>query len=252
MAKSFDRIADRFDETRSLPDEVMRAVVDAVQKTMSPGASVLDAGAGTGRFALPLQEMGFHVVGADVSARMLGKASAKGVSNLVRSDVCCLPFADSSFDYSLSVHLIHLIPLWRTALREIGRVTRCELLSIVSEKENSGAEEVRRMYSDACKRLGHEVRFAGPAEKDLPELVRPDSTVRVAMHEQTFDVQKMLDNYESRTLSEQWDVPEGVHSGAMRALRKSYGNLDAFVGREEIFLIRWSADRIRAIGRRPG
>lgn len=251
MAKSFDRIADQFDETRSLPESVMSVVVDAVSKVMSPGASILDAGVGTGRFALPLQDRGFDVVGADISVKMMEKAAAKGAQALVRSDVCCLPFKDGSFDYSLSVHLIHLIPHWRTALRELGRVTRKDLVSIVSEKENSGAEEMRLMYCDTCKRLGFEVRHAGPAERELPMLLMPDSTVRLTTHEQTFDVQRMLDRYDARSMSEQWDVPDGVHAGAMTALRGTYGNLDAFVGREEIFLIRWSAERLRAVGRRP-
>ena len=251
MVKSFDRIADKFDETRSLPDELMSTVMDAVERTMSPGASVLDAGVGTGRFALPLQNKGFDVVGADVSTRMMQKAASKGVRSLVRSDVCLLPFKDLAFDYALSVHLIHLIPQWRTALKEIGRVTRKDLISVISEKDPSGAEGMRKMYCESCKRLGFEVRSAGPPERDLPELLLPDSTVRLAVNEQTFDVQKMLDNYESRTHSEQWDVPDDVHRGALTALREAYGKVDAFAGREEIFLVRWSAGRIRAIGRSP-
>lgn len=252
MAKSFDRIADRFDETRSLPEPVMSVVVDAVAKTMARGESVLDAGVGTARFALPLQAKGFEVVGVDISMKMMEKASEKGFRCLVQSDVCALPFTDRSFDYSLSVHLIHLVEHWRTALKELGRVTRKDLVSIVSEKENSGAEEMRRMYCESCKQLGHEVRYAGPAERELPILLMPDSTVRLTTHEQTFDVQRMLERYESRSLSEQWDVPEHVHDGAVNALRKHYGDLDAFVGREEIFLIRWSAERLRAVGRKPG
>jgi len=251
MVKSFDRIAYRFDETRSLPDELMSRVVDAVEKTMSAGAMVLDAGVGTGRFALPLQNKGFDVVGADVSMKMMQKAASKGVRNLVRSDVCSLPFKDLAFDYALSEHLIHLIPQWRTALKEIGRVTKKDLISVISEKDPSGAEEMRKMYSESCRRLGFDVRSAGPFERDLPELLLPDSTIRLAVNEQTFDVQKVLDNYESRTLSEQWEVPEEVHRGALKALRETYGKVDAFVGREEIFLVRWSAGRIRAIGRSP-
>ena len=251
MVKSFDRIADKFDETRSLPEGIMSTVIDAMEKVMTPGASVLDAGVGTGRFAVPLQKRGFDVVGVDVSKRMMDRAASKGLHGLVMSDVCCLPFKDLAFDYALSVHLIHLIPQWRTALKEIGRVTRNELISVVSEKEPSGAEQMRRMYGEACKRLGYEVRYAGPPERDLPELLKPDSTAMLAVNEQTFDVQKLLDNYEARTLSEQWEVPEDVHRGAVEALRDMYGNVDAFMGREEIFLIRWRADCIRAIGRRP-
>lgn len=251
MAKSFDRIADKFDETRSLPKETMSVVVDAIERAMAPGARVLDAGVGTGRFALPLQDKGFEVVGADVSTRMMEKAAAKGARNLVRSDICALPFKDLAFDYALSVHLIHLIPRWRSALKEIGRVTRNDLLSIVTEKDLSAAEGIRKVYRDSCKRLGFEVRHAGPGERELPELLPPRSAVKLAAYEEPFDVQRMLENYESRTLSEQWDVPEGVHRAAVGELRKRYGDVDALVAREELYLVTWSADQIREIGRSP-
>lgn len=251
MARSFDRIADRFDETRSYPDEVMSKIVDAVGNAMTPSAKVLDAGTGTGRFALPLQRRGYEVVGADVSRKMLDKASSKGVHDLVRSDVCALPFKERAFDYTLSVHLIHLIPEWRSALREIGRVTTSALISVVSDKERSEVEEMRKLYRSTCMRLGHEVRNAGPMEKELSDLLPPDSTVEIAVQELPIDMGKLLDNYESKVFSDQWDVPEEVHLGAVDVLRERYEDVDAVVSREDISLLVWSADRIRGICRRP-
>lgn len=251
MAKSFDRVADRFDATRSLPEDTMEAVVKALQRAMAPGAKVLDAGVGTGRFALPLQERGYDVAGIDISTRMMEKAAAKGVANLVRSDVCALPFKDLAFDYALSVHLIHLIPHWRSALKEIGRVTRKDLISVVADREHSDAEDLRNAYRACCKRLGFDVRHAGPGERELPELLPPDSVVKLAVREEPFDVQKMLVNYEERTLSEQWDVPEDIHRAAVKELRGKYGTVDALIIRENIYLIVWSADRLRAVGRAP-
>ena len=245
MAKSFDRIADKFDETRSYPDEVMSVIVDAVERAMTPAAKVLDAGVGTGRFALPLQRKGFEVVGVDVSRKMLDKAVSKGVRNLVRSDVCAMPFKEDAFDYALSVHLIHLIPEWRTALDEIGRVTRKGLISVVSDRDRSQAEEMRRLYCHTCERLGHEVRHAGPRERELSDIIPPDTTIEVTVQERPVEVGKMLDNFESRTFSDQWDVPEEVHRGAVAALRDRYEGVDTVVSREDISLIVWSADRVR-------
>ena len=252
MAKSFDRVADRFDETRSLPEDTMEAVVKALERAMAPGSKVLDAGVGTGRFALPLQTKGFDVAGIDISTRMMEKAAEKGVDNLVRSDVCALPFKDLAFDYALSVHLIHLVPHWRTALKEIGRVTRKDLISVVAEREHSDAEGLRNTYRACCKRLGFEVRHAGLRERELPELLPPDSVVKVAVREEPFDVQKMLGNFDERILSEQWDVPEDIHRTAVKELRSKYGTVDALMIRENIYLIVWSADRVRAVGRAPG
>lgn len=252
MAKSFDRIAEKFDETRSLPEETMSAVVDAVERAMPPGSSVLDAGVGTGRFALPLQIRGFEVTGVDVSMRMMERASAKGVQGLVRSDVCALPFKDLAFDYTLSVHLIHLIPHWRSALKEIGRVTRKDLMSVIAERGQSEAEGLRLAYRESCKRQGFEVKHAGPGERELPELLTPDSVVKLAVREEATDVHKMLDNFEARSLSEQWDVPEEIHTCAIKEVRKAYRDVDAIVIREEMYLVTWSADRIRRVGRTPG
>lgn len=251
MTKSFDRIADKFDETRSLPDDIMAKAIDSLQGAMAPGAKVLDAGIGTGRFALPLQERGFEVVGVDVSSRMMGKAAAKGVRHLVRGDVCALPFPDLSFDHALSVHLIHLIPNWRSALREIGRVTRTSLMSVVADREQSDAEGVRRVYRDSCMRQGFEVKHAGPGERELPELLKPDSVVKLAVREEPFDVQKMLANYESRSLSEQWDVPDEIHRCACAEVRKRYGDVDALVIREELYLVTWDAEQLREVGHAP-
>ncbi|MGD9963496.1 MAG: class I SAM-dependent methyltransferase [Thermoplasmata archaeon] len=252
MTKSFDRIADKFDETRSLPQETMSVVVDALEWAMPPGSSVLDAGVGTGRFALPLQHRGFEVVGADVSTRMMERAAAKGFRDLFKSDVCALPFKDQAFDYALSVHLIHLVPQWRCALGEIGRVTRGDLISVVTDRRNSATEEIRTAYRDSCRRLGFEVRHIAPGERELTELLPPDSKSKLAVRKEPLDVRRLLDNYESRTLSEHWDVPEDVHARAVGELRERYGGVDELAVVEDLFMLRWRADRLREFARSQG
>jgi SAM-dependent methyltransferase len=49
-----------------------------VASLAEPGASVLDAGCGTGRVAIELARRGFRVVGADLDPGMLAGARAKG------------------------------------------------------------------------------------------------------------------------------------------------------------------------------
>jgi SAM-dependent methyltransferase len=68
------------------------------------------------------------VTGVDLSAAMMAayrdKAAAVGLPppRLVRADVTRLPFADASVDAVVEVHLLHLVPGWREALREVRRV----------------------------------------------------------------------------------------------------------------------------------
>ena len=66
---SFDRAVETYDATRSLPPQVMSKVVEKLVAVLERREchDILDAGVGTGRFSVPLQEHGFDVAGVDVS-----------------------------------------------------------------------------------------------------------------------------------------------------------------------------------------
>jgi ubiquinone/menaquinone biosynthesis C-methylase UbiE len=94
------------------------------------GATVLDAGCGTGR-ALPflrasVGETG-KVVGADVTPGMIAQAKQRGraeLAQLLVTDVMLLSFAGSQFDVVLAAGVIpHLVDP-RAGLAEMARVTR--------------------------------------------------------------------------------------------------------------------------------
>ena len=105
---SFDRVAEVYNQTRSIPSEVMERIVRILVNELEGYKTVLDAGVGTDRYAKPLQDSGFDVVGLDVASKMLRKAAEKGTSNLLRGDVFCnLPFKNSSFDVTLSASVGH-------------------------------------------------------------------------------------------------------------------------------------------------
>ena len=68
-------------------------------------AIILDAGGGTGKWALPLARMGRHVVLCDLSVGMLRQAQAKvrreGLTtkvSIAEADITNLPIADEQFD----------------------------------------------------------------------------------------------------------------------------------------------------------
>lgn len=126
---SFDRAADYYDQTRGFPPgidaEVAARFVEAGRLTAS--SRVLEIGVGTGRIAVPLAQRVGSYVGIDLSAPMLGrlrgKESAKPV-RVVQGDITALPYPSRAFDAVVAVHIFHLVPGWREALREVARVLK--------------------------------------------------------------------------------------------------------------------------------
>jgi 2-polyprenyl-3-methyl-5-hydroxy-6-metoxy-1,4-benzoquinol methylase len=76
---SFDRVADDYDATRFLPEPVREAVVEQMISTafLSGKDWFLDAGVGTGRFALPMARRGVNVLGVDVARNMMRRLLQK-------------------------------------------------------------------------------------------------------------------------------------------------------------------------------
>ncbi len=247
MSVPFDRIADRFDETRGYPEHVMADIVSAIVRAVDGHEPVLDAGVGTGRFAEPLQAAGYEVVGVDLSSRMLAKATEKGVKDLVRGDLCHLPFRDDTFGSAMSIHVLHLISEWRIALAEIGRVTRDIYVSVAFEKQDSPAERIRNYYDEVCASLGYDTSHPGMRERELPDLLPPDTQRPIILHEHEVDVESLISDYESRTYSSQWTVPEDIHAQAIDAMREKYGGSGTVIGIEKISLLTWRAGKLRGL-----
>lgn len=243
---SFDRIADRFDATRGYPEDVMEVILDALSSALPRKGRVLDAGVGTGRFAAPLIDRGFKVVGVDIARKMLERARAKGMEDLVRGDLCAMPFRERVFEATLSVHVLHLIPRWKCALREISRVTEGKFVSVAFNKLDSQAELIRDFYGQTCSELGFKVVHPGKRERELPELVPPDSDTPITTHEHPLSVDQIISDCESRTYSDQWFVPEEIHREAVERMKERFAGLDQVTGRERISLLQWDMARIRA------
>jgi ubiquinone/menaquinone biosynthesis C-methylase UbiE len=137
-AVAFDRAAHCYDATRGFPPGVADRVAERIAAAggLGPASRVLEVGIGTGRIALPLAEQladpsdpsrGGRVVGVDLSGPMLARLVAKRgprCVDVLRADAARLPFPDARFDAAVAVHVFHLIPAWRQALAEVGRVLR--------------------------------------------------------------------------------------------------------------------------------
>ena len=122
---SFDRAADYYDATRSLPDELMDQLVSRLLAELPGEGLCLEIGIGTGRIALPLKAHGVQVVGVDISQEMLRKLRVKSRAVPVAiADATQLPFADATFTAAIASHVLHLIPRWTAALDQLWRVVR--------------------------------------------------------------------------------------------------------------------------------
>ena len=93
---------------------------------LTPGASVLDVGCGTGYFTRRLASDGFNITGIDASAEMTGYARlhAIGRERYMIGDARRLPFPDRRFDSCIAITSLCFIREQEQALAEIVRVTR--------------------------------------------------------------------------------------------------------------------------------
>jgi SAM-dependent methyltransferase len=96
--------------------------------------SVLEVGAGTGRFTLPALDKGYRLVASDINKtpmdQLVGKLERRNLGNRCearREDVFALSFAAAQFDGVFSLHLIpRLLTLedQRAAISEIARTVK--------------------------------------------------------------------------------------------------------------------------------
>jgi ubiquinone/menaquinone biosynthesis C-methylase UbiE len=96
------------------------------------GKRVLEVGAGTARFSIPLLAQGNRMTLADVSSGMLATAQrnieaagfAGQVDAYIEQSIYDLPFADNSFDHALSLNVFNHLERPGDALKQLARVIR--------------------------------------------------------------------------------------------------------------------------------
>ena len=169
----FDRAVEYYDETRALSDKTMAHIVRIVSAELGDRGPCVEIGIGTGRIALPLAEAGVELIGADLSrpmlARLLEKAARARVRvPVVEADATALPFPQGRFGGALAVHVLHLIPQWREAARELVRVVRPRGVALV-DLGGWGSGPGEEIHSYFCAQAGIAARHRGanePAELD--------------------------------------------------------------------------------------
>src|SRR5262245_19859134 len=117
---SFDRIAERYDETRG-GDKRGREIAEEVLPWLVDGPT-LEVGVGTGLVAAALAKRGRHVLGVDLSPAMLARAYTRMGPRVALGDAQALPVATGSLANVYYVWVLHLVGDPAATLAEAARV----------------------------------------------------------------------------------------------------------------------------------
>ena len=129
LAERYDQWAGEYDEEleRDFQWRGPQTCVDHVAKHVPKGATLLDAGAGTGLVGMLLQKLGYHdIVAIDLSQGMLDEAQKKNVYRELRQMALgeALDFPSGSFGAVVSVGVLTVGHAPASSLDELVRVTR--------------------------------------------------------------------------------------------------------------------------------
>jgi SAM-dependent methyltransferase len=165
MSISFERIADRYDETRG-GEERGEQLAELLQPHFSARGRTLEVGVGTGLVALALQRAGRQVVGVDLAPAMLRRARQRIGNRVVVGDAAQLPFLDGSFADAYAVWVLHVVADQPALFREAVRVLRPggRLLVVVGWPE---ADEINQVVLDLADRFD-----PGRNARDDPDRLR--------------------------------------------------------------------------------
>jgi ubiquinone/menaquinone biosynthesis C-methylase UbiE len=249
----FDRAAEYYDETRGLTPEALARTVEVLNPELAPRGPCLEIGVGTGRIGLPLYRSGVAMTGLDLSRPMMFKLIEKAAGDvfpLVQGSATRLPFRDDAFGAGLIVHVLHLIPQWRSALDELVRVIRPGGAIVSSiyddeEQEPSMWEEMTKQFRKEAGLPEHFPGFRRSEEIDeaLASLGATPRDLERVPERKPRTAGEIADLMDSGVFSFTWTLDAAQLRDAGQGLRawavERYGSLDEVDTAE--FTIPWRA-----------
>ena len=210
---SFERIADRYDETRGGEERGQRFAA-GLAPLLDMGTPVLEVGIGTGVVAKGLTELGFRVMGVDISHSMAARARDRLGARVALGDARRLPIATAAVAQAYSVWVLHVVGDLTAVLAEVSRALRPggRYLVVPATPVERPADPIGATFWD----LQHAVdpgRTRDDGEERLRQLAGP-AGLRVVESRQweSFDYEEApaetIAKIESRSFSILWDLPD--------------------------------------------
>jgi SAM-dependent methyltransferase len=245
---SFDRASDYYDRTRSLSANATAQVTSLLTAELAGRGLTLEIGIGTGRIAVPLSEHGIEVCGVDLSRNMLDVLRAKSDRIPVAlADATHLPFSDDAFDAALGCHVLHLIPDWRAALRELTRVVRPGGAVLIDLGGWGGGDwgliEKRFVETAGIERARPGAGDPAEVDAEMASLGAPVRLLPPVAEVHTYSYADLVDRIEQGLYSYTWRTDPETRVRAARDLRPwveaELGDLHA--RREHTWVVQWRA-----------
>jgi SAM-dependent methyltransferase len=209
---------------------------DVVQRLAAAGAirsgtNVLDIGAGTGRVAIGLAELGCNVVALEPAPGMVETLRTKVGAlpiRLIAGEGARLPFSPGQFDVVVIARLLYLTADWRGVLREAHRVLGVGG-RLLHEWGNGKADEEWVQIREKARTLFEEAGVRSPFHPGVRSEREVDDDLEILGFTRSADLPigpgptltlaEFLGRLIDGELSYIWNVPETVREQCLPLLK---------------------------------
>lgn len=142
IISTYNAIAPAYNKAFNKPSEH----IDEVLTSIVPPSRILDLGCGAGNNSVYLSNLGYDVVGVDLSDKMLAIAQRKkSKATFIKMDIGALTFSENSFDHIIAAYSLCYLPKKEilSCLRSLYKILKKDGLIFIELQEGK-SEEITR------------------------------------------------------------------------------------------------------------